>query len=111
MNVAKDEEEFKQKLNSLKGLSAPDQTIAIKKFIHEQAAINKKMATRQLKVKSDTELCLKQIEEAKSFKASARPPKVSQEEADVLAEFKKLVGGSFYKAPQKEKLPISGAGS
>lgn len=58
---------------------------------------NRKLATRQLRVKKDTEKVLKEIEEAKAAKAAAKPPRIDKSEPDVLAEFKKLVAGTYYK--------------
>lgn len=85
--------------------------ILLKKFINEQNLKNRKMITKQLRLKKETENNLKLIEEAKI--ANPEVPKAKDvKEPDMMEEFKSMVNGSaFIQQPtaKKSKLVMSGA--
>ena len=62
---SKDQLEFQHKLKELKGKTDAQKVILLKKFINEQNLKNRKMMTKQLRLKKETENSLKLIEEAK----------------------------------------------
>ena len=68
----------------------------LKKFINEQNLKNRKMMTKQSRLKKDTENCLKLIEEAKVVQP-APDMKKKEQEPDLVAEFKGLVSRSAFK--------------
>lgn len=87
--------------------------ILLKKFINEQNLKNRKMITKQLRLKKDTENTLKLMEEAKIANPEVPKPKeAAAKEPDMMEEFKSLVTGSAFIQPsaaKKGKLAMSGA--
>ena len=76
----------------------------LKQFINEQNLKNRKMITKQLRLKKETENSLKLIEEAKIVKPAPKMKKQEQE-PDLVSEFKGLVSRSAFKqgdGPQKK---------
>jgi len=70
-------------------------------MINKQAIKNKKDITKNLKLKSDTEKILKNIQEAEMVKPAGRKPNLEGKDPDVVAEFKSLVSGDTFKRPAK----------
>ena len=108
--ASKDQQEFANKLRQLEGKSDAQKVIMLKQFINEQNLRNRKMITKQLRMRKDTENTLKLIEEAKLVQPAPKVKKQEQE-PDLVSEFKSLVSRSAFKpsAPPKQKLAMSGA--
>ena len=66
----------------------------LKSMINEQNLANKKMASKQLRLKKQTENILKTVEEAKVCKP-APPSKPREQEPDLVSEFKSMVTGTY----------------
>ena len=92
---SKDQIEFQKKLKELKGKSDQQKVIMLKKFINEQNLKNRKMMTKQLRLKKETENSLKLIEEAKVVQPVPEMKKQTKE-PDLMAEFKGLVSRSTF---------------
>lgn len=104
----KDQVEFQNKLSLLEGKTDAQKAIILKGLINEQNLKNRKMITKQLRLKKATENTLKLIEEAKLVQP-AQAPKKLEREPDLLAEFKALVSQSSGAPAKTGKLAMSGA--
>lgn len=107
----RDQKEFQEKLKQLEGMTEAQKVIFLKKAVNEQKLRNRKMITKQLRLKKETENMLRLMEEAKSVKPA---PTVQKQEAepDLVAEFKALVSRSSFQtsaAQKKTKVAMSGA--
>ena len=82
-------------MKELQGKSDAQKAVLLKQFINEQQLKNKKMITKQLRLKRETEMSLKSYEEAKTVKPAAEVKK-QPKEPDMIAEFKSLVSRSAF---------------
>ena len=67
--------------------------LKLKQWITEQKLKNKQLITKQLRVKRETEVAIRGLEEAKKVKPAPKPKQAKENNWE--AEFKKMVDGSF----------------
>lgn len=101
---------MQEMLNSLQNLpNAAMKVLKLKQWITEQKLKNKKLITKQLRVKKETEVAIRSLEDAKKVKPVAKKA-TKTKETDWESEFKTMVEGAFGgKTSQKPKLAMSGA--
>ena len=109
VDKTRDQMELQKKMKELQGKSDAQKVLLLKKFINEQNLKNRKMITKQLRLKKETENSLKLIEEAKLVKPAAPAKEKVEKETDLVAEFKALVSKSTAGAAKPKKLAMSGA--
>ena len=65
----------------------------LKQLVTEQSQKNKRLLTKQNKVKGETEKVLKNIQEAKQVQKAPAPRAPTENPSDLAAEFKKMISG------------------
>ena len=81
----------------MEGKGDAEKILLLKSLINKQGLKNKKIITKSLRMKRDTEKLLKGIEEAKVMKEAPTKP-VAHKDPDLISEFKSYISGTAFKS-------------